>query len=220
LHGLKQFATNPTRWNPVLKQLLLHPAWGVRRNVLQALPATTASYEAIREQCAVNDVHAHVRLQAFENLARIPASGAVIQSLDGLRTEPTGPTGGSMSYLSAAFTAAGATKVTSGGAGTERPGSCPAYKDTATYYAVNINGDRGMPLRFQSDLRFEARAGGFDLLQNAQLGSGELLVHDLRGKVVFRSVWNKATLSWSKPQARDLAHPVYFYSFKGNNGQS
>src|SRR5690606_14365087 len=26
LHGLKQFETNPTRWNPVLKQLLLHPA--------------------------------------------------------------------------------------------------------------------------------------------------------------------------------------------------
>src|SRR5690606_23979795 len=175
LHGLKQFATNPTRWNPVLKQLLLHPAWGVRRNVLQALPATTASYEAIRDQCSVNDEHAHVRLQAFENLARIPATGAVIQSLDGMRTEPTGPTGGSQTYLTASYTAAGTSKVVSGGAGTTRPSTCPAYLGTSNW-TVSVKG--GMPFRFSQDVRFDVRAGGFAMATNPPLPSGELMVHD------------------------------------------
>ena len=49
--------------------------------------------------------------------------------------------------------------------------------------------------------------------------SGELVVHDLRGKQVFRSVWNRATRSWSNGQARNLAHPVYFYSFRAYSGE-
>ncbi len=217
LHGLKQFETNPTRWNPVLKQLLLHPSWAVRRNVLQALPATTASYEAIREQCSVNDVHPHVRLQALENLARIPASGEVIQSLEGLRTEPTGPTGGSMSYLTAAFNAAGTSKVVSA-AGNARPGSCPDYLP-ASNWTVSIKGGEKTPFRFSQDVRFDLRQGGFHLATNPELPSGELIVHDLRGKVVFRSTWNRESARWSNLEARDLAHPVYFYTYRAYSGE-
>jgi hypothetical protein len=57
-------------------------------------------------------------------------------------------------------------------------------------------------------------------MKNAELTSGKLLVHDLRGKVVFRSVWDKATLTWSKSQARSLTQPVYFFTFRGNDGKN
>src|SRR5690606_15192128 len=220
LHGLKQFETNPTRWNPILKNLLLHPSWAVRRNVLQALPATTASYEAIRDQCSVNDSHAHVRLQAFEALARIPATGAVIQSLDGMRVEPNPPTGTTpMSYLTASFNAAGTSKVVSGGAGTERPSSCPAYLAPANW-TVSVKGNGGRtPFRFSQDVRFQVRQGGVALANNAQSHTGALAAHNPRGKVVFRSTWHRETANWSNLEARNLAHPVYFYSFRTYGGE-
>jgi hypothetical protein len=214
LHGLRQFETNPTRWDPILKNLLLHPAWTVRRNALLAMPSTAASYVSIRDQCSVNDTHAHVRLQAFDNLTRIPASGAVIESMDGLRTEPTGPTGGSQTYLTAAYTSAGTSKVVSV-TGSARPGTCPAYLAEAMYTPVM----GATPFRFSQDVRFDIRQGGFALVNNDQLPSGELVVHDLRGKQVFRSVWNRATRTWSIGEARNLAHPVYFYSFRAYSGE-
>src|SRR5690606_437722 len=115
--GLQRFTLDSARWNPKLKNLMLHPAWTVRRNVMLALPPTAASYAAMREQCAVNDVHPMVRLQAFRALAAIPASGEVIQSASGLRSD---------THLTNAYNAAGASKVTSV-AGSERPANCPAY---------------------------------------------------------------------------------------------
>src|SRR5690606_34072491 len=66
LHGLRRFELDAPRWDPILRDLLLHPAAGVRRNVPLVMPATAASYASLREQCAVNDVDAHVRLQVFE----------------------------------------------------------------------------------------------------------------------------------------------------------
>jgi hypothetical protein len=133
-----------------------------------------------------------------------------------MRTEPSGPTGGSQTYLTSAYTAAGATKVVSGGAGTERPSTCPAYLSTSNW---NVSVKGGMPFRFSQDVRFDIRQGGFALVNNDQLPSGELVVHDLRGKVVFRSVWNRATDSWSRLEASNLAHPVYFYSYRAYNGE-
>lgn len=206
LHGMKQFEQNPTRWDPVLRQLLLHPAWTVRRNVVAAMPATAASYESMRTQCIVNDENAQVRIAALHELTRIPASGSLIESVDGLRSD---------SYLTAAYNAAGASKVSTV-SGSARPASCPAYLDT-TSYSVGVKRG-GTPLRFSQDVRYSVRAGGFDLVSNAQLPTGELVVHDLRGAVVFRSLWNNATHTWSQSQARNLVHPVYFYSFRGNNG--
>ena len=225
LQGLRQFESNPTRWDPILKNLLLHPAWTVRRNVLLAMPSTEATYAAIREQCAVNDVHAHVRLQALEKLSATPASGAVIESMDGLRIEPHTPDAlasttdndsSYMTFLSGAFTAAGSTKVTSV-TGSARPTTCPAY-----LAVVGVKGNPGgdkMPYKFQN-VHYAARVGGFDLKSNSELTSGEMVVYDLRGQVAFRSVWNQATASWSKSQARNLAQPVYFYTFRGYEGQS
>jgi hypothetical protein len=207
LHGLKQFDQDPTRWNPILKQLPLHPAWTVRRNVVQAMPATAATYEAFRNQCIVNDENPQVRMMALSQLARIPASGTVIESLDGLRSD---------TYITAAYTSAGSSKVTTA-SGSARPGTCPAYQSTATWTVGVVKG--GIPFRFSQDVRFDVRAGGFNLLNNAQLPSGELVVHDLRGKTVFRSVWNRATNSWSKAEVRNLVHPVYFYNYRAYSGE-
>jgi hypothetical protein len=46
------------------------------------------------------------------------------------------------------------------------------------------------------------------------------VVYDLRGKVAFRSTWNQNARRWSQPGARNLVHPVYFYSFRGNAGET
>lgn len=209
LHGLKQFEANPTRWNPKLKDLLLHPAVSVRRNVPLVMPATEASYASLRENCAVNDANAQVRLQVFEALARIPAAGAVIESMDGLRTEPS-----SMNYLSTAFSDAGSSKVVSV-SGSARPTTCPAYKDTASY-GTSI----ATPARQQQRVRlgFDVRAQGFGLKAAQDLPSGELVVSDLRGRTVFRSTYNKSKGQWSNASASNMPHPFYFYSFKGADG--
>ncbi len=115
--GMKEFRADSARWNPVLKDLLLHPAWTVRRNVPIAMPATGASYAALREHCAVNDSHPHVRVQALHNLARIPVSGSLIQSVSGLRSD---------NHITGAYTHAGGTKV-GNATGSDRPLDCPAY---------------------------------------------------------------------------------------------
>lgn len=210
LHGLKQFEANPTRWNPKLANLLRHPAVSVRRNVPLVMPATEASYASLRENCAVNDENAHVRLQALEALARIPASGAVIESMDGLRTEPS-----SMTYLSGAFTAAGATKVTSA-TGSARPATCPTYLDTASYGTSIAASAARQQQRVR--LGFDLRAQGFGLKAAQDLPSGELVVSDLRGRTVFRSTYNKSKGLWSNASASNMPHPFYFYSFKGVDG--
>ena len=65
LEGLNRFVVDSTRWAPILRNLLLHPAWGVRENVLKALPRTATSAQLIKDACAADDPHPHVRLQAY-----------------------------------------------------------------------------------------------------------------------------------------------------------
>ncbi len=217
LHGMKEFDANPTRWNPILKNLLLHPAWTVRRNVALAMPGTAASSEAIKEQCAVNDEHAHVRVQALQNLTRMPAppSGAMT-SVSGLRSD---------THQTNAFNAAGTSKVTSV-TGSERPASCPVYAAVSADSAgfppgVTSSIRHGRSLEARHQLRFSVLGNGFELLPpHTQLGSGEVTITDLRGKVVFRSAYNAGTGNWSRANASDMAHPVYFYSWRGVDGQT
>jgi putative membrane-bound dehydrogenase-like protein len=211
LEGLKQFADNPTRWDPILKQLLLHPAWTVRRNVLLAMPSTAASFEAIRTQCAADDVHPHVRLQALDNLNRMPVSGALPTIMGGSVRVDT--------YSTGAFNSAntGTVHIDSVTGASGRPGTCPAYLGVV---GIKDAPSASMPYLFSRDVRFDVHARGFNLLANGDLPSGELVVFDLSGKVAFRSVWNQSALKWSTPEARNLAQPVYFYNFRGTEGQT
>ncbi len=207
--GMKAFTfdANPTRWDTTFKKLLLHPAWTVRRNAILAMPLTQATSDAFKANCAVNDVHAHVRIQALAQLITLPA-----------------PTGGAAemvatyhntdSYSTAAYTAAGTSKVIDV-AGTVRPSTCPAYG-----IAVSVNPSASARNFARKDIRFDARDGGFVLKNNLQLGSGQLSVSDLRGKVVFRSSYNARTASWSNPTAKNMNLPVYFYTYREIGGAS
>jgi putative membrane-bound dehydrogenase-like protein len=215
VNGMRAFTfdAEPTRWDTTFKKLLLHPSWMVRRNALLAMPAKAASSDAIVAQCAVNDVHPHVRIQALAVLIANPAPAtpatmvATFRNIDGTGT-------GATNYANVAFNAAGATKVTEI-AGTERPSTCPAYQ---TPVAIGVPNARSFAAR--KDIRFEARNGGFVLTNNLQLGSGELSVTDLRGKLVFRSTYNAGTKSWSRTTASNLNQPVYFYTFREIGGAS
>jgi putative membrane-bound dehydrogenase-like protein len=213
--GMKTFTfnANPAKWDSALSGLLLHPAWTVRRNALLAMPVRAASSNAIKTQCAVNDPHPHVRIQALATLITQPApAGGAAQMVASFRNTDSHSTG--------AFTAAGSSKVTEI-AGTARPNDCPAIKAASgpVIHPVALQGSQGnRGLSARNDLRFDMRDGGFVLSANAQLKSGELTVSDLRGKVVFRSTYNKATGTWSNASAKDLKQPVYFYSFNENGG--
>jgi putative membrane-bound dehydrogenase-like protein len=218
LNGLKRFDIDSARWNPKLRDLLLHPAWTVRRNVTLAMPATAASAQSIGDMCAVNDAHAHVRLQALQNLTRMPvATNGPIESMSGMRSD---------THITAAYTAAGTSKVTSVTVtGTTRPTTCPAYAatsaDSAGYPGVVVSIAHNRSVQQRHNLNFTVLSNGFELgTPHAQLGSGELAVQDLRGRVVFRSTYNASTGLWSQKTAKDLAHPVYFYSFRGVNGDT
>jgi putative membrane-bound dehydrogenase-like protein len=216
IEGLGRLTADTARWNPKMRNLLRHPAWTVRRNVALALPPTAASAEILKQACAVNDVHAHVRVQALQNLTRMPvATSGPLESVDGLRTGDT--------HIGSAYTAAGTTKVTSV-AGSARPGSCPTYLDTTAYTAgmptVGIREARasGAFGPVHNKVHFDLRDNGFNLVATVGLPNGELKVTDLRGHTVFRSTFNSGR--WSQTSARNMPHPFYFYTYRAVDGRS
>ena len=44
------------------------------------------------------------------------------------------------------------------------------------------------------------------------------MVHDIRGQAVFHSTYNAGKGEWSQATAKGLNMSVYFYSFRGVNG--
>ncbi len=205
--GMKQYTFNadPVRWDSTFKKLLLHPAWTVRRNALLAMPPTVASADAIVAQCAVNDVHAHVRIQALAALIANPAPSSPAQMVATYHNLD--------SYSTAAYTSAGSSKVTEV-AGTVRPSTCPAYTPTVAIRSGDLNARSYA----RNDLRFRVFRNGFELKPFGGLPSGDMTIYDLRGAVVFRSTYNSSKMEWSTSTAKGLNLPVYFYSFRGVNG--
>ncbi len=205
LEGLGQFAANPLRWDPILRNLLLHPAWGVRENVLKAMPRTTISAQSISDACAADDPHPHVRLQAYLALAESPAASLTGVVQGHFRATDT--------YSSAAFDAAGTTKLAAATPANTRPSTCPAIGGSTVSLS---DAKRSQP---RHDLRFSVIHNGFVLQPYGQLPSGEMVVYDVRGEVAFRSVYNSGKAEWSDPVAKGLNLPVYFYFFQGANGE-
>jgi putative membrane-bound dehydrogenase-like protein len=206
LEGLNRFVVDSTRWAPILKSLLLHPAWGVRENVLKAMPRTATSAQAISDQCAADDPHAHVRLQAYVALAESPAatSGAVQGHYRATDT-----------YSSSAFDAAGASKLAAATPANTRPTSCPDIQSTVAL----SHGSDLKNTQMANPMRFTMTRNGFELDHPyGKLSSGDLVVYDITGKAAFRSSYNSATEAWSTTTAKGLNMSVYFYSFHGTNG--
>jgi uncharacterized protein len=208
LEGMGQFASDAARWNPFLKTLLLHPAWVTRQNVLQAMPRTAVTSQAVSDQCSVNDDHGHVRFQALLALSQSPnvtgetAIWTTFQDVDAAVTTATGAPKPAVAAVTSAGIATAAT----------RP--CTPKYESPSKVAVPSKG-----IQPRDDLRFHATPNGFNLMARRQLESGELLVHDLRGQVAFRSVYDHATAQWSAPSARGLKNPMYFYTYRKNNGE-
>jgi len=209
LNGLGRFdsTSDTARWNPLLKNLLLHPAKGVRENVLKAMPLTTASAEAIKAQCTANDSDPQVRLQAFLALAAMPAA-------------PSGPvpvyspyttTAGTDTYANQAFAKAGATKVTTV---TTAPTGCPSLQAATPIF----RGYSGYHVLTSDAFQYRVVGRTLELQSDRQLGSGDLTVYDLRGKIVFRSVYSASKGQWSQATIRSLNMSAYFYAFHGTSG--
>jgi hypothetical protein len=197
LHGLGRFDADSARWNPVLRKLLSHPAWGARRNALRAMPRTAASARAIDAACAVNDSHGHVRLQALVALSEIASKPAGMRPMwDAYRNVDAA--------AQAAFLAAGidssATRACEGTVGL--PGEAPR---PATE-----------PPRI--GLRLVPSRGGFRLLPHGQLPDGVLTVTDVRGRVAFRSAYRAREGRWTAASAGRLAAQVHLYAFRGADG--
>ena len=202
LEGLGQFTSDAARWDPILKSLLLHPAWMTRQNVLQAMPRTAATSKSISDQCSVNDDHGHVRYQALLALAQAPKADNATAIWTTFQNADAGITG---TPAAAAVTAAGITTSAT------RP-CTPPYVPTSLAPSPKITQAR-------TDLRFHATRDGFNLMALRQLESGELVVYDLKGHVAFRSVYNNATAQWSAPSASGLKNPVYFYTYRKLTGE-
>ena len=212
LEGMGQFASDAARWNPILKTLLSHPAWMTRQNVLQAMPRTAVTSQAISDQCSVNDVHGHVRYQALLALAaspNVPNETAIWTTFQGVDAAVTTTISTAVKPAAAAVASAAiATAAT-------RP-CTPTYDTVNNTVAISAPAKSTQP---RDDLRFHATPDGFNLMARRQLESGELLVYDLRGQVCFRSVYDNATAQWSAPTATGLRNPMYFYTYRKNNGE-
>ena len=208
LHGLGRLAADTATWNPIVGDLLRHPAWGVRRNALLALPRTAASARILGAHCSVNDPHGHVRLQALAALAEIPDRPAGLPAMwDRYRDVDS-----HSALLADSLRLAEAATL---------PCDPDLHAPSALGEAVPPRsvGQASLP---RNVLRFAAGRTGFRLLPHGGLPSGELRVCDLRGRIAFRSTYHAGVGAgmgrWSVPEARGLGQAAYIYAFAGADG--
>ena len=74
LHGLGVLNGSNAAAERIVRGALRHPAAGVRKNALMALPRNAATLDAIRQAQSLTDPDENVRLHAFLALADYPAS--------------------------------------------------------------------------------------------------------------------------------------------------
>lgn len=205
LHGLGRFTADAARWNPLLSDLLRHPAWGVRRSALSVMPRTAVSAAAIGDRCSVNDPHGHVRLQALVALGEIADKPAGLPAMWEAYRDVDGPasTAVSQGHAARALAAAGIASAAA------RPCQPVLHPPDPVPTRARVAPDP------RSDLRFRLAPAGFRLLPHGQLPSGELTVWDPKGRAVFRSRYESGKGQWSRAQAEGLPPGVHFYAFHG-----
>jgi putative membrane-bound dehydrogenase-like protein len=204
LDGLGRFAQD-TSWAPILADLLRHPAWGVRRNALRAMPRNAATAAAIGHACAVNDDHGHVRLQALLALSESVA-------------KPVGQPAIWTPYRQVDYTAR--TAVDSAGIDSADAKPCAPELYPAEVSALGRPSDRpgSGDLAGTRALRFQGLPNGFRPLPDGALPAGTLSVYDTRGRLAFVSRYEPAESAWKPGAARGLSDPVYAYVFRGTGG--
>ncbi len=201
LEGLGELEDNPSRWGPKMQALLKHPAWATRRNVLMAMPRTSATSQAIVDECAVNDDHGHVRLQAMVALEESPnVSGetALWTTFDGVDN-----------YITSARQGAGV--------GTSQSRPCtPDYDAEGEMFSLSINS--AGPAIASYKLQFNQFSDYIELLPHGQLNSGKIHLYNISGKEVFQSSYDSEARSWSNSKIKGLNQGAYTYVFKDSKG--
>ncbi len=196
--GLGLFAANPAKWDPILKGLLLHPSPAVRMNVVKAMPLTSSSAMAIKDQGRANDEDPYVRLWTLLALGAMPKTDGISVSTDFHNLDK---------WSQAAFTKAQA------GSGvidaTARP-PVPALDPVvvSTRPVSSRPGLRALGFRF---------AGG--MAQPMAMGAlppGILSVTDARGAVVGRIAYDGAAWEGGLRLSQDA---VYLYAFSAASGE-
>jgi putative membrane-bound dehydrogenase-like protein len=194
-------AAGTAKWDSALKVLLLHPAAAVRMNVLKAMPRTTASSQAIKDQGRVNDPDPQVRIQALLALSQIANKATGITMFADYRN---------LDALS---------KTAYDKAGIAESAILPAIPDLQPVVGLREDAReaaRETLIGLKAGLRFGVdREGNWAPMNDGRLSAGDLLVYDLKGK-------NAATLrydgrSWSATP-KGLRDPVYLYVFRSRSG--
>ncbi|MDB5050813.1 MAG: dehydrogenase [Fibrobacteres bacterium] len=168
----------PAKWDPLLKDALLHPAAGARMNVLKAMPLTAASAQAIKDQNRVNDPDAHVRLQALLALANNSNKVAGVSMFVEYRNLDD------------------ASKLAFTKSGVAETAVKPAIPELQSV-AVRETGGRNATAPSRG-LRFGMGPGGaWEPLADGRLEPGILFLYNLRGRLVGQSRFDG--VAWSTP---------------------
>jgi putative membrane-bound dehydrogenase-like protein len=77
LHGLGALDGSSARAEQVVRTALSHPAAGVRKNAVMALPRAMQTFEAISRAGLLHDPDANVRLHALLTIAELPPSDSI-----------------------------------------------------------------------------------------------------------------------------------------------
>jgi putative membrane-bound dehydrogenase-like protein len=189
---------SPAKWDPLLKDALLHPAAGARMNVLKAMPLTAASAQAIKDQGRVNDPDAHVRMQALLALAANSNKVSGVAMFANYRNLDD--------YSKSAFTKAGVAESA----------TLPSIPALQSVVAIEDASKRAFeaPIR---GLRFGLGADGFwEPLADGRLEAGILSLYDLRGKLVGNARFDGK--EWSAVP-RGAGSMAAFYAYRGESGR-
>lgn len=198
LQGLGYFTSNAAKWDPILKDMLLHPAAAVRRNVLIAMPRTAASAAAIKDQGRVNDPDAQVRLQALLALGQMPATAGISMFADYHNLDD---------YSKEGFKRAGA------GAGISESATLPTIPGLTPTGVNRPIVSEQVP---RKGLAFHRLTDGkMELLPAWGLVSGRIQVYDMQGHLLVTSAWNGS--AWSR-SALAIPGSMFTYRFEGADG--
>ncbi len=194
--GLGLFTAHASVWDPVLKDMLLHPSDAVRMNTAKAMPRTVASAEAIRDQGLLGDANAHVRLWAMIALSEMPKATGITVSAANHNLD---------NWSKIAYDKAAAGSGIAEGAVTEKP---------LHGITVAVGHQEAAPLK--RDIRFGRIQGGQWLpFPDGGLNAGTLSVYDLHGRVAAHAAFDGSV--WSGP-ITGLNQSMYLFAFHGKDG--